>query len=189
MKIFLRPATAGDVPVLHHWDRQPHVLQARNLSGPELDWDWEAEILLSPSWRELLIGEVDGRPVAFIQIIDPLEEDTHYWGTVPANQRAIDIWIGEKDDLGKGYGTVMMQLALDRCFKEEPVQNILIDPLETNTSAHRFYERLGFEFMEQRMFGDDRCFVYELSRPAWKENAEKQRLADASNKQDGSKRF
>lgn len=173
MKIFLRPATSSDVPVLQRWDRQPHVLQARNLTSPELDWDWRVEIMRSPSWRELLIGEIDGRPVAFIQIIDPMEEDTHYWGTVPASQRAIDIWIGERDDLGKGYGTLIMQLALDRCFKDPSVQNILIDPLENNIRALQFYERLGFGFVEQRMFGDDPCFVYQLSRPAWKTRAEK----------------
>lgn len=174
MEISLRPATVTDVPLLQHWDRQPHVLQARNLAGPDTDWDWEAEIARSPSWRELLIGEADGRPVAFIQIIDPLEEDTRYWGNVPANQRAIDIWIGEKSDLGKGYGTVMMQLALDSCFRDELVQRVLIDPLEDNKRAHRFYKKLGFRFVEQRMFGEDRCIVYEINRSAWMEMSGKQ---------------
>jgi aminoglycoside 6'-N-acetyltransferase len=44
---------------------------------------------------------------------------------------------------------------------------VLIDPLASNTRAHRFYERLGFEFVERRRFGADDCFVYRLPRAAW----------------------
>jgi RimJ/RimL family protein N-acetyltransferase len=53
--------------------------------------------------------------------------------------RAIDIWIGEESDLGRGYGTEMMRLALDRCFADQAVKAVLLDPLTRNTRAHRFY--------------------------------------------------
>ena len=167
MKIYLRPAALSDVPVLKHWDSQPHVLKSRNLMEPDTEWDWETEIARTLVWRELLIGEVDNRPAAFLQIIDPKEEDTHYWGEVPQGWRAIDIWIGEKRDLGKGHGTVLMQLALDRCFADETVQKVVIDPLEENKKARVFYEKLGFSFVAPRMFGEDRCSVYEISRSEW----------------------
>ena len=61
----------------------------------------------------------------------------------------------------------MMEMAIDRCFKDPGVNSILIDPLKSNTRAHRFYERLGFRFVEQRSFGEDECFVYELKRNEW----------------------
>jgi hypothetical protein len=44
------------------------------------------------------------------------------------------------------------------------VTAILIDPLASNVRAHRFYERLGFRFVERRRFGDDDCVVYVLDR-------------------------
>jgi aminoglycoside 6'-N-acetyltransferase len=72
--------------------------------------DWDTELPRNPDWRELLIGEIDGRGIGIVQIIDPAKEETHYWGEVERNLRAIDIWIGEKDDLGKGHGTQMMHL-------------------------------------------------------------------------------
>jgi len=81
---------------------------------------------------------------------------------------AIDIWIGEADDLGKGHGTRMMRLALARCFADERVSAVLIDPLASNTRALRFYERLGFSFVERRQFGDDDCVVYRLCRADWR---------------------
>lgn len=116
------------------------------------------------------MAELDGRPLGFVQIIDPSAEETHYWGEVPTGLRAIDIWIGEADDLGKGYGTTMMQLAINRCFSVPSVNAILIDPLATNVRAHRFYERLGFRFVEQKRLGEDEsdCFVFELKREDWK---------------------
>lgn len=156
----LRPACPDDLPLLRHWDEQPHVVAA----DPNDDWGWEVELGKTPDWRELLIAELNGRPIGFVQIIDPAREESRYWGNVPEYLRAIDIWIGEASDLGKGYGTQMMRLALARCFADPAVAAVLIDPLSDNTRAHRFYERLGFRFVERRRFGQDDCFVYRLER-------------------------
>ena len=65
------------------------------------------------------------------------------------------------------HGTTMMRLALARCFAAPGVTAVLIDPLASNTRAHRFYERLGFRFVERRQFGQDDCFVYRLGRADW----------------------
>jgi aminoglycoside 6'-N-acetyltransferase len=160
MSMKLRTATLADLQLLRHWDEQPHTVA----SDPNDDWGWELELGRCPAWREQLIAEIDGRPIGFLQIIDPLLEDSHYWGGVPANLRAVDIWIGEASDLNKGHGTQMMKLALARCFAPPSVTAVIIDPLASNTRAHRFYERFGFRFFERRRFGDDDCFVYRLER-------------------------
>jgi aminoglycoside 6'-N-acetyltransferase len=149
--------------LLRHWDEQPHV----SASDPNDDWNWEVELLRFPGWRQQLLAELDGRPIGFIQIIDPAIEDSHYWGEVPENLRAIDIWIGEKDDLGKGYGTIMMSLAINSCFQNNRVTAIIIDPLVSNLKAHVFYERLGFRFVENRWFNEDHCSIYRLERAHW----------------------
>ncbi len=156
----LRPATIDDLDLLRAWDDKPHVVAA----DPNDDWGWEVELARDPDWREQLIAEINGRAIGFVQIIDPALEDSHYWEEIESNLRAIDIWIGSETDLGKGYGTQMMKLAIDRCFTDPTVTAILIDPLASNTRSHRFYERLGFRFVEPRRFGDDDCFVYRLDR-------------------------
>ena len=160
--IQLRLANRQDVQLLRHWDNQPHVIAAT-----DDDWEWETALAKRPPWREQLIAELMGRPLGFIQIIDPALEETHYWGDVPKNLRAIDIWIGEADDLGKGYGTIMMELAIRRCFDEPNVKAILIDPLATNTRAHKFYKKVGFTFVEKKIFDGDECFVFRLDREHW----------------------
>lgn len=164
--ITLRPAALADLPLLLHWDEQPHVIE----SDPDDDWNWAVELDRNPPWRQQLMAELDGRPIGFVQIIDPAEEESHYWGEVEPNLRAIDIWIGDERDLGKGYGTRMMQLALERCFADPAVIAVLIDPLASNTAAHRFYERLGFRFVREQRFNESDCFVYRLSRRDWSES-------------------
>lgn len=159
----LRSATLADLDLLRHWDEQPHVIA----SNPNDEWAWEAELEKTPEGYEQFIAEIDGRPIGFVQILDPARDESNYWGNVMGHCRAIDIWIGEQTDLGKGYGTKMMQLLLVRCFADPLVKFVLVDPLASNTRAHRFYERLGFQFIEQRQFGNDDCFVYRLNRADW----------------------
>ncbi len=161
--ISLRKATIDDLSLLEHWDKQQHVIDC----DPDSSWNWAQELTEEPHWREQLIAQLNDRPIGMIQIIDPHLEETHYWENVPPNLRAIDIWIGEAEDLNKGYGTRIMKLVIDRCFNNSLVNKILIDPLKSNTKAHRFYERLGFQFVEQRKFETSECFVYELERKTW----------------------
>ena len=160
----LRTATLDDVPRLKAWDQDPDVQAAVGSNGAT---DWETEVSQQVDWGETLIAEVDGRPIGFLRIIDPAKEESHYWGEVGPGLRAIDIWVGAAADRARGIGARMMSLALDRCFAAEGVQAVIIDPLETNVRACRFYERLGFRFVERRRFGDDDCVVYRLNRQAW----------------------
>jgi len=158
--LILRPASISDLEILKYWETQPHVME----SGIEDEWEWETELLRNPPWRDQLIAEVDGRSIGCLQIIDPAEEESHYWGDVETGLRAIDIWIGEAEFLNRGFGTRMMNQALERCFTDPEVNAILIDPLRRNLKAQRFYRRFGFKELEQRFFGDDDCLVFRLNR-------------------------
>jgi aminoglycoside 6'-N-acetyltransferase len=158
--VTLRPATPADLPTLRRWDLDPTVRGALI----DADWHWETELHRHPDWREQLIAEVGGQPIGFVQIIDPEREETQYWGCVAAGHRAIDIWIGDPEARNQGYGTQMMERAIERCFSDPSVHTILLDPLESNDRANRFYERLGFEFVARREFCGQQCCVYRLRR-------------------------
>lgn len=161
-EVTLRLATPADAAMLRAWDEEPHVV-ASSGAHDEAGW-WDEELPREVPWREFLIAEADGLPVGVMQVIDPAEEETHYWGDCPPNLRAIDIWIGPPEWLGRGVGTQMMRLAIARCFADPAVAAILIDPLAENLRARRFYERLGFREVGPRRFGDDDCVVYRLDR-------------------------
>ncbi len=69
-------------------------------------------------YDQWVIAERAGRPIGVMQICDAAHEESHYRGEIERGFSAIDIWIGEESDLSHGYGTTMMQLALQRCFAD-----------------------------------------------------------------------
>lgn len=172
--IRLRPATLADAPTLKAWDKQPHVIAATT-DDPDADTAfedivWEDELAQQSDLSRYYIAELDGRPIGAMQIIDPHLEPTHYWGDIAPNLRAVDIWIGEANALGRGYGEEMMRQAFDICFADANVTAVIIDPLASNTRAHKFYRRLGFVPVGRRTFHDeDDCLIHELARETWRQ--------------------
>lgn len=174
--VTLRRAVPEDAELLARWDREPHVIAcATDDSEAEVAFEgavWAEEIATSSEHSFYLIAEVNRRPIGAMQLIDPHLEPTHYWGEIEPDLRALDIWIGEVDALSRGYGTQMMTQALDVCFADPVVTAVVIDPLNSNPDAHRFYQRLGFVPIERRLFhGEDDCLVHRLERAVWEDRA------------------
>ena len=162
--VTLRPATEADIPDLERWDREPHVLACMGKEAEEGPSDWRDELAFYAQCGEVLIAELDGQSIGVLQIIDPHRDPSQYWGGMEAGYRAIDIWIGEADRLGQGHGTAMMRQALARCFAAAEVKAVLIDPLESNADAIRFYRRMGFREVGPRRFDEDDCLVLRFDR-------------------------
>ncbi|CAB9520468.1 AAC/APH [Seminavis robusta] len=164
--------------MIEKWDEQPY-LQDPNVMGDEdfNDWNWEHELSRNDlPWRRQLIAVAavqDGsyKPIGVVQIIDPLQEESHYWGSstedLPLEDtRALDIWIGEPEYLGRGYGTQTMKQALEGSFVfgDTTVQAAIVDPMVGNPSAHKFYQSVGFQPLGKRSFGPDECLVHRVTR-------------------------
>jgi aminoglycoside 6'-N-acetyltransferase len=176
--VTLRPATLDDIPLLDRWDHEPHVISASsddpNAAKAFGDLYWPDELAKQGEFYEYFIAELSEsngskRPIGAMQVMDPHNEETHYWGDVEPNLRAVDIWIGSASDHGKGYGEQMMRLALKRCFAPPEVTAVIIDPLKSNTRAHKFYRRLGFVPTHVQSFlEEDECLVHRLTRAQWR---------------------
>ena len=170
--ITIRPAQLRDAPAFETWDHDPDVISATSddlhVSQAFGGIDWRAEIEARSDVSCLYIAELDGRPIGGMQVIDPHEEPTQYWGEIEPNLRALDIWLGNASDRGKGYGAAMMRGVIDACFSAPEVRAIVIDPLASNMRAHRFYQRLGFKPVGRCRFGDDDCLVHRLERSDWR---------------------
>lgn len=157
-----RDATISDALTLRKWDSYEHIIA----SDPDDEWDWETELDKRVDWRVQWMFLLDGMPLGFVQIIDPENEESHYWGEVGQGFRAIDIWIGPHEFLGKGF-TKMMKTAIDFCFSDPKVHSIIIDPLASNVRAIKFYQKIGFKFTENRYFENTLCSVHSLIRSDW----------------------
>lgn len=173
MAVKLRPATLADVTHFERWDREPHVIAATSDNADAYvafeGAVWAEEIENGDPASTYYVAELDRCPIGAMQVIDPALERTHYWGEdCPQGLRAMDIWIGEADCLGKGHGTEMMTIAIDEAFSDADVEAVIIDPLASNKDAHRFYQRLGFQPVERRYFDGDDCLIHKLSRADWR---------------------
>lgn len=170
----IRLATQADAPTLARWDADPSVIACTtddaNAEQAFAGADWTEEIAANGDLTCCYIAELDARPIGAMQVIDPSAEPTHYWGEIEPNLRAIDIWIGDAADRNKGMGALMMGAVIDACFADAAVTAVIIDPLSSNTGAHRFYQRLGFKPTGRRLFnGQDDCLVHRLDRADWRQ--------------------
>lgn len=191
-RVQLRNATIDDMTLLLKWDEKEH-LQGSWMGDPDFnDWNWEYELLRNDlSWRYQLIAEAVEEeedessrivPIGFVQIIDPFEEETHYWGIdCERNVRAIDIWIGDERYINRGYGTQIMKQILQSSFVfgNTNVTAVIIDPMADNYAAHRFYQRLGFVPIVIRYFGPDRCLIHRMNRTDYIDSTNLDRTLDS----------
>lgn len=172
-ELVIRIATPDDIPALDRWDRDPDVIACvtddPNSEQAFVNADWAEEIAGNSDVTCYYIAEFNGRPIGAMQVIDPHLEPTHYWGEMEENLRAIDIWIGDAGDRNSGLGAAMMRAVIDQCFAAPAVTAIVIDPLKSNTNAHRFYQRLGFKIVGRRFFEQDDCLVHRLTRADWRQ--------------------
>ena len=162
--ITLRVAKKSDLALMKRWDAYPHTPP-----DPEEGWNWEEELGAESPGRRQIVAELDGRPLGFMQLLDIALDVSGYWEHVqhPAGHASIDIWIGEVEDLNKGYGREMMRQAIELHFANPNIHTILIDPQIENEGAIRFYRRLGFQFIEEREIWDEDVLIYALTRQTY----------------------
>jgi RimJ/RimL family protein N-acetyltransferase len=97
---------------------------------------------------------IDGKAVGYIQSYDVVvgnvwqELENEAEGTV-----GFDLFIGEEDYVGKGYGTAVVTEFADKLFAPVGVRKIIVDPFADDKRAIRCYEKAGFTFA--RMGVDD----------------------------------
>jgi len=67
------------------------------------------------------------------------------------DQRAeLGIFIGDKENHGKGYGAEALRLLLDYSFNVININSVILGVYEFNTKAQRCYEKVGFKVIGRR---------------------------------------
>ena len=82
------------------------------------------------------------KPIGYIQYCLTDKADNGWWGTHIEDITGtvgIDIIIGETDYIGKGYGTTILKLFIEKIYKETSATKIITDPDPNNLAAIRFY--------------------------------------------------
>jgi aminoglycoside 6'-N-acetyltransferase len=153
-EITFRPLTDDDAPLMHRWLNNPEVarwygLGFENQTSPMLEEVaayYHERITRERHTVNLYIIELGGRPVGFIQTYRigdhpdyarALDFDDDAWG--------IDLFIGEDDVRGGGFGTRVIERFLQaEVFSRPGVETAVLAPNPDNARGIRCYERAGF---------------------------------------------
>lgn len=154
------------LPLWEKWKQVPHVWFADGYESS----DKVHEKIAGNGYDYPFIIYVDAMPVGFIQACDLFsyrsicEKPKGLFINEPEGTWCVDLFIAETEYLDKGYGTQIMRDFTQKLFSEMNVQQIWIDPAESNKRAIRCYEKTGFSFVRTAHDGVTTCHVMRLKR-------------------------
>ncbi len=139
--VFLRPVEPSDVPLYHRWRTDAEVAALAGLPAPSSLAQMErrlaeaAENRGKDAYSFLICLLEDERPIGDVSLF---ELDLHN------GSAELGIFIGEKGEWGKGYGTDAVNAIVDFGFGSLRLERIWLNVWTENARAMRAYEKAGF---------------------------------------------
>lgn len=167
MKINFIPFSKEHTKIFDQWSEKDHVKNTWFVEGYATVEMIKSQI--EPNGYDFpFIICSDDRPIGFILYCDMaayrnLEKDPK--GPLkdePQGTYCIDLFIGEEDFIGKGYGTEIVKMFSRFLFEERGAMRIVIEPSIANKRAIRCYEKVGFKFIREEFDGVTNCYIMEL---------------------------
>lgn len=140
--VSLAALARADLPRIGRWLREPHV--ARWWDDPPAVALAHIEAHLDDALVAPFLARALGRPVGYLQIYHANPEPFWAGHDLPRETFGLDLFIGEGDMLGRGWGPRLIALALRRLFAMPEVARVQIDPSPANEAAIRAYGKAGF---------------------------------------------
>ncbi len=107
------------------------------------------------------IIHVDEKPVGYIQAYLAAQVGDGWWPDETEGTYGMDLYIGELDYFGKGYGSGIIQKFLEYFQSKHEVRKWIIDVSPKNLRAIRCYEKVGFRFIKEVMTPDGKANLME----------------------------
>lgn len=151
--ISLKKMTVKDIDMVYNWLKKPHVQEVWT-NTPSLYDDIYKKYSERISGNKIFtyIMIVNGKEIGLIQTY--ITEDLKPY-LINDKSMGIDLFIGEENYLGKGYGPLFIRkLVEDVCFINEDVMYINIDPDENNGRAIKAYKKVGFKHVNTALCND-----------------------------------
>lgn len=147
-KLKFRSLITTDIPIIHRWFNLPHVQKfysLRSWSKDEVTKKVMPTILGEKAVFPFLIFYQD-KPIAYIQyyaVQDFPWPNQDFTDDVVQYGAGIDQFIGEPDYLGRGFGTEIIKVFLQKIIWQK-FDYCIVDPDVNNKTAIHCYEKLGF---------------------------------------------
>ena len=142
-KVLLRPLTQGDMPTRAQWTADRELCLLMGVPEEELRQLFASdEIDGNRKWLEArrkcgvtpYAVEVNGRYIGDIDFAIYPDKD----------MADLTVFLGDRREWGKGYGTEAVELVIKELFDDERINRIEVDVAPQNDRAFSFWTKLGF---------------------------------------------
>lgn len=136
--IFLRPMTEEDTDRIIDWRNQDFVCKNfiyREAFTRKGHLNWIETMIQTGKAVQFMICPEGREPVGSVYLRDI--DNTHH-------KAEYGIFIGEKEALGKGFGTEAAKLMISYAFEELGLHKLMLRVIADNDRAKRSYEKAGF---------------------------------------------
>lgn len=157
MKLTFIPLQESHFPLLLKWLEMPHVK-----AWWDQDVQWTSKLIkkkfetyvqgykilknIKKPMHSFIICK-DEKEIGYIQFYNAYDfprEQGYVIEGLPKNMASLDVFIGEKDEVGKGLGALLLMQFLKEHI--DPVyEACFVDPDTANVQAIRTYEKAGFK--------------------------------------------
>lgn len=149
------PLRDEDIPLARGWLLEPHVSRWYHDDPKETDYpegtihDW-LEAVHGRDPTDMFVIEMDARPIGIIQSyrVDAYPDYVAEIGALAEPAFGVDLFIGERELIGKGHGTALLREFVRQGFDRYGVAYCVIGPSRSNAAAIRSYEKAGFRYLK-----------------------------------------
>lgn len=153
---------AQNLPLIRGWLQEEHVRLWYGLPDRELAHiaGHIGDACVSP-----FLAIESGRPIGYLQVYHANADP--YWADIdlPRETFGADLFIGERDAVGRGLGPRLLGLVKRRLFRWPQVARFHIDVDPANAAARRAYEKAGFHASGLIDTPDGRALYMVIDRP------------------------
>ena len=131
--------TIEDTPLVISWRNAPCVRKQyifKDIVTEEMHREWFETKVLTGIVEQFVIGIKESGEEIGSQYFRDVDREKH--------RAEYGIYIGREDMLGKGYGSEVMELALEYARTDMKMKEIDLRVLESNIRARKVYEKAGF---------------------------------------------
>jgi aminoglycoside 6'-N-acetyltransferase len=151
-----------DLPLIRDWLQEEHVRRWYGLPDRQL-----AHIAahIDDAYVSPFLAIESARPIGYLQVYHANADP--YWAGIdlPRETFGADLFIGERDAVGRGLGPRLLRLVMRRLFRWSEVVRFHIDVDPDNTVARRAYEKAGFQARGLIDTPDGRALYMAIDRP------------------------
>ena len=120
-----------DIPLLHRWMHEPHVIPQWQLNKSEIELKVYFEKMLADDHQRLMIVGINGQDVGYAEIYEGKRDRLARYYKGEDNDLGWHLLFGEKSAFGRGFLRPTLRLLNFYIFENSPTNRIVGEPDHT----------------------------------------------------------